>query len=309
MEKLNYDVALYYFRNYVYSKIWESANDSNKIKGINKKITHTLDVVYYGKKIASSLGFNDSCLELSKICLLDHDVGRFMQMANLGTYDDYVLKNEFQGEIEHHGDLGEIILRSELLKKQIQSTRVFDNCIATVVKDHVTKEVDSKDLLILSKKILANESAYDIFNKCDDEVKKQVISTLTQLVQDVDRLDIYYQIIFDKFNCKSSSEEISQTVFDKFYNGEYLNMNELKKQGLWNCNVGELVRLSFVNQIKLLEVAKMIKHEKIIEKMRIKNNNLMVKDAYDITIQKLDESIKNSEDGIVVGKVKTLTHK
>ena len=34
-----------------------------------------------------------------------------------------------------------------------------------------------------------------------------------------------------------------------FYNGEYLNIKNLKKRNLWNSSVIELVRLSIFNQI------------------------------------------------------------
>ena len=84
-----------------------------------------------------------------------------------------------------------------------------------------------------------------------------------------------------------------------FYQGKYLNIAKLKQQGLWNVNVGELVRLSFINQIKLLSVAQIIKEENILSRLKEKRNNPYVLDAFDVTIQKLEERMKNS-DGITI---------
>lgn len=86
-----------------------------------------------------------------------------------------------------------------------------------------------------------------------------------------------------------------------FYKGQYLNMADLKQQGPWNANVGELVRLSFVNQIRLLSVAKLIHDEGILLKMKELRQNPYALDAFDFMQNKLEEMIKNS-DGITVTK-------
>lgn len=315
--KLDYENALYYFKEYVLEQKRETS-EHERLMGINQKVLHTLDVVDSGEDIAKSLKFNSSVTELLKIALLDHDIGRFLQMRVIGTYKDYDLKQSGFCNVENHGELGEKVLiggnftlpngevleQYSLLKRQLLKNRLFDDCILSVVRNHVDNISDTKDLLILTKKILKNEDITDIFMSADSKTIKSIISAFTQIVQDVDRLDIYYQILDDRFICKKTDEEINSVVFDKFYNGEYLNINELKCQGLWNSNVGELVRLSFINQIRLLSVIEKIKNEQIIEKLKCKNDNKKVLDAYDFTIEKINKIINSSEDGVTTSYVK-----
>ena len=317
---LDYENAFYYFKDYVLEQK-NASDDILKKKNINQKILHTLDVVSYGEEIAKNLKFNSSVIELLKIALLDHDIGRFLQMRALGTYKDYDLKKSGFCNVENHGQLGEKVLQGgtfilpnkevitepNLLKRQIMKNRIFDDCILSVVRNHVDNVSDYKDLLILTKRFLKNEDINDIFMKRDKKTIKSLISAFTQIVQDVDRLDIYYQILDDRFICKQTDEDINPLILDNFYNGEYLNINELKEQGLWNTNVGELVRLSFIDQIRLLSVAKKIKEEQIIERIKAKNNNKKVLDAYDFTIEKLNDMINNTNDGVTVNYVKKKT--
>ena len=263
---------------------------------MERKIVHSHEVVSDGTKVLEKLGFNDSFKELARITFLDHDIGRFRQARYTATFDDTKLINY---GYKNHGDLGKVVLLSGLIKQQIPNTRVFDEAISDVVNDHVTKIVDSKSLLVLCSDLLKSEDAYEFFLKADIDTKRKVIDTITQIVQDVDRLDIYHQILDGRWTPSKCDSKIDSKVFAMFYKGEYLNIAELKAKGLWNNNVGELVRLSFINQIKLLSVAEVIKEENILHRLKEKRNNPYVLDAFDVTIQKLDEKVKNS-DGITI---------
>lgn len=277
-----------------------------KIENMHKKVIHTMEVVSDGTKVAEELGFNEDVITFTKLALLDHDIGRFLQMKYTGSYADSDLKKSSFFSVNDHGELGVQVLRSGVLKYQVPTTRVYDNAIMNIVERHVNNISNPKELLILSSKILKDEDVYDIFLKMDNETKQSVITSITQIVQDVDRLDIYHQILDSRWTPTKNNLEISPVVFDMFYRGEYLKMDDLKEKGLWNANVGDLVRLSFINQIRLLSVAKVIQAEGIIMKLKQVRQNPMVKDAFDFTNDKLNEMIKNSEDGITISKVKTL---
>ena len=86
-----------------------------------------------------------------------------------------------------------------------------------------------------------------------------------------------------------------------FYKGQYLNIADIKKEGLWNSNVGELVRLSFINQIKLLSVAKLIYEKNLILKMKELRKNPYTEEAFDFMQNKLKTMI-DSSDGITITK-------
>ncbi len=294
---LNYLNALEYFKKHIVLQKESIIGDNSLILPlINRKVAHTYEVVTDGTKSIDKLGFNDSFKELARITFLDHDIGRFKQARYTATFDDTKLINY---GYKNHGDLGKVVLLSGLINQQIPNTRVFDEVISTVVNDHVTKIVDSKSLLVLCSDLLKSEDAYEFFLKADIDTKRKVIDTITQIVQDVDRLDIYHQILDGRWTPNKCDTPVDPKVFDMFYQGKYLNIAELKKKGLWNHNVGELVRLSFINQIKLLSVAEIIKEENILARLKEKRNNPYVLDAFDVTMQKLDEKINNS-DGITI---------
>lgn len=274
------------------------ASDDKKIDGIDKKYLHTMEVVKDGTDTVKSLEFNDSFVELAKLSFLNHDIGRFEQMLLLGNYNDSELINSYG---LNHGNLGRQILANGLIKKEIPSTRAFDRPILETVDKHVNYYCDERDLLVLSSGLLKSADAIDFFNKAGEDEKQMVINTINQIVQDVDRLDIYHQILEGRWTPIKVDEPIDTKVLDMFYKGQYLNMTELKKQGLWNANVGELVRLSFVNQIRLLSVAKLIYDENILLQMKKLRQNPYVDDAFDFMQSKLEEMIKNS-NGITITK-------
>ena len=289
--------ALEYFKKHIELEKKSIIGDKDQIIALmERKIVHSHEVVSDGTKVLEKLGFNDSFKDLARITFLDHDIGRFRQARYTATFDDTKLINY---GYKNHGDLGKVVLLSGLIKQQIPNTRVFDEAISDVVNDHVTKIVDSKSLLVLCSDLLKSEDAYEFFLKADIDTKRKVIDTITQIVQDVDRLDIYHQILDCRWTPSKCDSKIDSKVFAMFYKGEYLNIAELKAKGLWNNNVGELVRLSFINQIKLLSVAEVIKEENILHRLKEKRNNPYVLDAFDVTIQKLDEKVKNS-DGITI---------
>lgn len=274
--------------------------EAEKIKdAMNKKVIHTNEVIQDGLKVAEELSFNESIRDFTHVALMDHDIGRFAQMRKTGNYQDHLLFEKTG--IKNHGVLGKIILGT-LINDQLPDAQELHQPITTIVNDHVDKVNNDKELMVLAMDLLRNYSIEELLR--NDKVGKDVISAITQIVQDVDRLDIYHQILEDRWNPMKVEEEISPVVFEMFYNGEYLNMASLREKGLWNANVGELVRLGFINQIKLLSVAKFMQRENIIMKLKEKRQNPKALDAFDYASAKLNEMIKNSTDGVTLGKSK-----
>ena len=267
----------------------------NRIDAMDKKVIHTNEVIQDGMKVADELSLNQSTKDFAHIALLDHDIGRFAQMRYTGTYRDSDL-NEMMG-IKNHGVLGKIILNTRI-QEQLPHMKIYHEPIKQIVQDHVDKVNDDKELLILASDLLKNYSMEEILSS--DSYRQSVISAMTQVVQDVDRLDIYHQILDGRWTPIKVDDDIDPKVFKMFYNGEYLNMATLKEQGLWNPNVGELVRLGFINQIKLRSVAVVIQKENIIMRLKEKRNNPKVGDVFDYMNEKLNQMIDNTTDGVTV---------
>ena len=292
-----YNYALSVFNSH-YALQRYKTNKDKEIEGIDKKYLHTIEVVRDGTEAVQKLDFNESFVELSKLSFLNHDIGRFEQMLLRGNYNDY----ELMALIGlNHGGLGKLILENGLIEQEIPTTRVFDQPIISVVDRHVDARFDAKDLSIITSKIFKETDAKEFFSKASDEEKQKVINVLTQITQDVDRLDIYNQILEGRWTPQKSDDPIDSKILNMFYKGQYLNIADIKKEGLWNSNVGELVRLSFINQIKLLSVAKLIYEKNLILKMKELRKNPYTEEAFDFMQDKLKTMI-DSSDGITITK-------
>lgn len=278
--------------------ICDEQEAKKRIEQMDKKVIHTEEVISDGLKVTKELQFNESVKDFSYVAFLNHDIGRFAQMRYMGNYTDSELDKTIG--IKNHGVLGKNIL-TNIIDEQLPHMSVYHEPIMKIVNDHVDKKNSIEELMVLRTNLLRDYSMEELLYY--PSVRQNVVNSITQIVQDVDRLDIYHQILEDRWTPMKVEEDIDPKVFEMFYKGEYLNMALLKEQGLWNANVGELVRLSFINQIKLLSVAKVIQDENIIMKLKDKRQNPKTLDAFEYTNQKLDEMINNSTDGVTVGKV------
>lgn len=285
-----------------------------RIDQIDNKIRHTYDVMQDGKKVVDILGFDGSCADFVSLALLDHDIGRFLQMRLTGTYKDYEAKEQIG--INDHGVLGQMLLLGELerfpfnvrpgsiIKEQVPDSDLIGQSIAEIVREHVTGFNTDDALRILKSDVFKNYTIEEILGFSQKQ-QHDTLSAITQIIQDVDRLDIYHQILSGRFIPPAVIDEpVHPIIIDKFYRGEYLNINLLKSQGLWNVNAGDLVRLSFINQIRLLSVAQVILDENLIMRLKEKRNSPYVVQEFDFAQKQLEEIIANSEDGITVGKAK-----
>lgn len=286
-----------------------------RINQINNKVRHTEEVLRTGRMALDVLEVNDSVRNFALLALLNHDIGRFLQMRLTGTYKDYEANAKIG--IADHGVLGKLALLGELaneypllgisqgsiLAEQVPDGELFYKPIAKIVEDHVSRRNSDEELKILATDILQKYSMDEIL-KMDEKTVNSVLGTITQLVQDADRLDIYYQVISGIWSPPVEDEPIHPEIVSTFYRGEYIDIAHFKSKGIWNNNAGDLVRLSFINQIRLLSVAKVIQQENLITRLKLARNNPYANEAFDYTNNLLNELIANSEDGVTLGKVK-----
>lgn len=288
-----------------------------RIAQLKNKVRHTQEVMRTGNMALDVLGVNQSVKDFALLALLDHDIGRFLQMRLTGTYKDYEANAKIG--IADHGLLGKLILLGELskqypllgivqeplIKEQIPDGELFYNPIAQIVEDHVTRRNSDDELKILATKIFQEYSMDEIL-KMGEKTVRAALGTITQLVQDADRLDIYYQVIAGIWSPPIEDEPVHPEIVATFYRGEYIDINKFKEKGIWNNNAGDLVRLSFINQIRLLSVAKVIQQENLIMRLKAARANPYVDEAFDYTDALLKRLIETSEDSVTLGKVKKL---
>lgn len=293
----------------------EEGEAITRINQINNKIRHTEEVLRTGRMALDVLEVNESVRNFALLALLDHDIGRFLQMRLTGTYKDY--ESNAKIGIADHGVLGKLVLLGELSKEyptlgivqdsvlaeQIPNGELFYQPLAKIVEDHVSRRNSDEELKILATDILKKHTMEEIL-AMDEETVKSVLGTITQLVQDADRLDIYYQVIAGIWSPPIEDEPIHPEIVATFYRGDYIDINHFKSKGIWNNNAGDLVRLSFINQIRLLSVAKVIQKENLIMRLKLARNNPYANEAFDYTNSLLNDLIASSEDGVTLGKVK-----
>lgn len=276
---------------------------ASMIKLVEDKKVHSIDVGFDSKETAHLLNFNESTMNFVETSGLMHDVGRFAQVYLTGNYIDSRLAETYPN-IQDHGELGRIILEKNFITSIRPTQRIYDSSITTIVGEHAKGNLSGNlGDKVSNLKIFANFDINDIL--ANSSFIDQLNAITIQIVQDVDRLDIYHQIITGKWSPLIVDDLIPEEVFDMFFRGEYLNMTELRGRGLWNANVGELVRLGFVNHLKLVGVARLIEQEKLLYNMfqirDIENRSKempLLKEAYNLTIKKLTERINKSNDGI-----------
>ena len=121
------------------------------------------------------------------------------------------------------------------------------------------------------------------------------------IIQDVDRLDILKQILrgdYIPFMTNKQRHNVHPEIYDKFYNGEDLNINQLREKGIWTCNAGQLVRWSFIYKCSLVDTIKYIKECNIITDIWNKKQIDDLKLGYNFILELMDNLIKSSDDGI-----------
>ena len=146
---------------------------------IKRKIDHSLRVMAISMKIAESLELDKKEVELATLIGLLHDIGRFEQFTQYGTYND-------RKSIDH-GELGVEVLNR-------------DNYIRKFIKEDIYDEIIKKSII--------NHNQFKIEDGLTD---KEELSC--KIVRDADKLDILYQrtfIIFDEEKEEIENAEIYQ---------------------------------------------------------------------------------------------------
>ena len=99
------------------------------IPALKRKVDHTYRVMDYANDIALSLDLKKDDLNITKICALFHDIGRFPQYEKYNTFDD---DKSFD-----HGDKSEEVLKS-ISYKLSEKEKIFCN---------ITRDADKIDII------------------------------------------------------------------------------------------------------------------------------------------------------------------
>lgn len=293
------------FKNYTDKFISESF-DSRKNGYIDKQ-SHSIFVLDEALLIDGLFtNYNQSFKNLLALESLFHDIGRFEQLKVTESFEDSKISDYYK-DFKDHGDLGAYIIKNKsLLNDLIPNIRIYDDEVQKVISLHSKINPNLLDNIMLDYiTSFKNYDLKDLFLSQKLEKEKNILTSLnTAIIQDVDRLDIFRKIVKGIWVPMVTDESIDPELFELFKKGKLPTINEIKKSGKWNTNIGHLVRMSFINQMNLVPVLQKIRQENLIDKVFSASGNSIVEPAYEIAKNQLEQAINNSNDGIVVRKSK-----
>ena len=217
------------------NRFLEYVNEFDKTNElIFRKIVHTLGVAEYSKEIAISLGLNEEQVNLAYIIGILHDIGRFRQIVETGTYSD-------RGGI-NHTEMGLKILFEENMIVEFVDTREYDE----IIKDSI-----------------GNHSLFKIKDGLDDGVL-----IFAKIIRDADKLDIFKIFIYDdpvKLGMDSGykdTDEYTEEVLLAYYEGKQLDRSHLKHLFDWYINM-----IAFVFDLYYKKSFEILRKEEYLDKI------------------------------------------
>lgn len=292
------------FNGYVQEGYLKNAEEEKRPK-YEDKLTHSLFVMDEALGVdAIFTKYSPNYRNLLVIESLFHDIGRFEQMKVTGTFADIEIPKFYPG-MKDHGDLGaQVIDEHGLLPQIIPDVRILDEEVQRVIRDHskVTQNGLNRDLLNYIR-VFSTYDLYELFSSDKTQGEVDALSRInTAIVQDVDRLDIFRKIVRGIWVPATVTDGIDPELWRQFKEGKLPTIEEIKKTGKWNANVGHLVRLSFISQMNLVPVLVKIREEGLIDKIYATTgeNGPHVQEAYELAKEEIDRKIRESEDGIII---------
>ena len=235
----------------VFNKYVNSFDISDEM--VMSKIEHSIRVYENMKEYAKKLGYNkEEIIIASEIGLL-HDIGRFKQIKEAHSFDDF---STFD-----HAEEGVIQLFDEGAIADYKIDEAHYETIKYAIKYH---------------------NKLELKNNPDRQIMK-----FAKLIRDVDKIDILYLLgVLGIYNHKSDDSEISEEVLEYIRNHKCVDKRDVKTH---NDDIAVKFALAFDinNDMCIKEFRKNLDaYYKRIEK----DNKF--KEIYDITIKYLDERMK-----------------
>ena len=142
---------------------------------IKLKVDHTYRVAALSERIAISLGLDKADTDLAWLIGMLHDIGRFEQLKNYGTFSD-------ADSIDHAHYGVELLFDEGLIWKFIDKTKPKADIEDDKSEDKLKKEFSELDIL---KTAIFNHSAYRI-----EEGLPEKVQMFCNIIRDADKIDI-----------------------------------------------------------------------------------------------------------------------
>jgi putative nucleotidyltransferase with HDIG domain len=245
----------------VFKKYTDNYNTSDE--KIKLKVDHTYRVAALSERIARSLGLGDDDTNLAWLIGILHDIGRFEQLKNYGTFSD--------AESIDHAHYGvELLFEDGIIEKFVGENAAKDlkgtkDLKETAVKseneEKETKEISELDIL---RTAIWNHSAYRVEEGLTDRVKM-----FCNIIRDADKIDILkvnydvtLEVIYDVTTEELKNSGVTDKVMKAFME-HHAVLRSLKKTPIDNL-VGHA---ALVFELIYNESFKIVKEQGYIEKM------------------------------------------
>lgn len=202
---------------------------------IKLKVDHTFRVAALSERIARSLGLSDDDINLAWLIGMLHDIGRFEQLKNYGTFSD--------AESIDHAYYGVKLLFGDGLIKKFVSENSEQDILRTAIGNH---------------------SAYRVEEGLTDRVKM-----FCNIIRDADKMDILkvnydvtLEVIYDVTTEELKNSGVTDEVMKAFME-HHAVLRSLKKTPIDNL-VGHA---ALVFELVYNESFKIVKEQGYIEKM------------------------------------------
>ena len=132
---------------------------------LNVKYEHSYRVVKYAEDLAHSLNLNEHDFYLAQVIALFHDVSRFKQGKEYGTFNDLISFD--------HGDVAAEIMVKEGFIEKLADTEEDKNIILKAVKNHNKYKLEEglTERELFFSKIARDADKIDILDTQKNEIK------------------------------------------------------------------------------------------------------------------------------------------
>lgn len=196
---------------------------------IKAKQTHSLRVMEISKQIAKGMGLSNEEIELATLIGLLHDIARFEQYTQYGTYKDLASFD--------HGDFGAEILHKDL-RKYIE-TNEYDEIIIKAVKNHNKFKIEEG---LIEKE--------ELFSK---------------IIRDADKIDIFYQGVVRYW--KGKEQEVENSIISQDVVQPIKNFSQIKRKLEETAIDNVMSVIAFIFDLNFKSSFQILKEEDYINKI------------------------------------------
>ena len=231
-----------------------------EIENIKAKQLHSLRVMEISKQIAEKLVLTQVVVEIATLIGLLHDIARFEQYTQYGTFKDL--------QSIDHGNLGAEILEKDI-RKYIETSE-YDEIIIKAVKNHNKFKIEEG----------LNE-------------KEEMFA---QIVRDADKIDIFYQGVIRFW--KGKEQAVNNSVISQDVIEQIQNCSQTKRKNEETAIDNVMRVISFIFDMNFKSSFQILKEEdyknKILNRYNLKEDytKQKVEEIREISNKYINEKIK-----------------